>query len=361
MSLIETRIQNLLSNANLDKYEYRASRYGALNVFQKQTNDSDGIISAEMIEKARESIGKTIQSVVIEEDKDLVIGNQRNLVIEDSENTSHFVTISFATYAWGFTIVPSLFMNNEVDIQTDFDKKMKKYLYKFASELDQAALAKLAAEKTQVISNPLLYDKTGNVINAKWTERENLLGDLNIIMEANDYYGALDVVGDPGLESIVKKLQQQGTYNDVNKGNEYGDKTFFYTNGLGSNGDKYANGYAINEGSLGMLTRFERECVLGTVARTGHEWDIITLPFIGVPCGSYYYESVGDYSGIAGEASADMDRVKKQHYGFAVDVAFVTNYNSDKTKKAQPILAFNVSKENAAYGKPVQIVSPIPE
>lgn len=356
MSLVETRIQNILAGANLDKYEYRASRYGALNAFQKQTNDALGILSPEMREKARASIGSNLQAVVIEEDQSISIGNQRTLTISDSENTSHFVTITFATYAWGFTVVPSLFMNNEVDIQTDFNKKMIKYLYKFAATLDGVALAKLAAEKTQVIKDSLLYDKTGNAINAMWTERENLLGDLNVIMEANDYYGNLDIVGDPGLESIVNKLRQLGQYNDINKTNEFADKSFFFTNGMTKDENTYAQGYAINEGSLGMLTRFERECVLGTQARTGHEWDIVTLPFLNIPCGTYYYESVGDYHTIAGAASADMDRVKKEHYGFAVDIAFVTNYNSDKTTKAQPILAFNISNQNAVYGKPVQIV-----
>lgn len=359
MSLVETRIQNLLADSGMDKYEYRASRYGALNAFLKQSDDPNGILSAEMKEKARSGIGSNLQTVVIDEDSSISIGNARTLTIPDSENTSHFITISFATYAWGFTVVPSLYMNNEVDIQKDFNKKMIKYLYKFASTLDQAALTKLAAEKTQVIANPLLYDKTGNAINADWTERENLLGDLNVIMEANDYYGKLDVVGDPGLSSILNKLRQHGPNNDINKNNEFDGKTFHFTNNMTAVNGKYAQGYAINEGSLGMLTQFERECILSTKARTGHEWDIVTLPFVGIPCGSYYYESVGDFHTIAGAASADMDRVKKEHYGFAVNVAFVTNYNSDKTTKAQPILAFNVSSVDAVYGKPVQIVNPV--
>ena len=82
-----------------------------------------------------------------------------------------------------------MYMNNEIGIQRDFETKLMKYIYKLAQTLDEAALTKLAAAKTAVIKNPLLYDKTGNVINAKWTERENLLGDLNVIMGANDFYG----------------------------------------------------------------------------------------------------------------------------------------------------------------------------
>jgi hypothetical protein len=75
-----------------------------------------------------------------------------------------------------------------------------------------------------------------------------------------------------------------------------------------------------------------------------------------MPVGTYFYDSVGDYSGIAGVATADMVRTRKEHYGFAVDVAFITAYNSDPDANPSPILAFNVSSENAKYGKPVVVV-----
>jgi hypothetical protein len=129
------------------------------------------------------------------------------------------------------------------------------------------------------------------------------------------------------------------------------------TNNLAATPGKYAQGYAINQGSLGMLTRFEREAILGTISRDGHEWGIATLPVLNMPCGTYFYDSVGDYSAIAGAASADMTRVRKEHYGFSVDVAFVTAYNSNQTANASPILAFNISSENASYGKPVYVVN----
>ena len=176
-------------------------------------------------------------------------------------------------------------------------------------------------------------------------------------MGANDFYGQLHIVGDPGVESIMRKLQQHGLYNDVNKQNEFGTKIVHLTNNLASAEGKYAQGYAVNAGALGMLTRFERDCILGTTSGDGHEWGIATLPLLNMPCGTYFYDSVGDFSGIAGDATADMTRTRKEHYGFAVDVAFITAYNSDPENNASPILAFNVSSENAKYGKPVYVVN----
>ena len=353
MSLVLTRIQNIRANSNLDKYEYRPSRYGALDAFIQQSSDPTGILTPELVDKARTSIGNVLETPVIDYDGGITISDTRTLTIDDSENTSKMVEIKFATYAFGFTIAPAMYMNNEIGIQKDFETKLMKYIYKLAQKLDQD---ELAATKTQVIKNPLLYDKTGNVINAKWTERENVFGDLEPIMAANDFFGQLHIVGDAGVESIMRKLSQHGLYNDVNKQNEFGNKIVHLTNNMALPAKKYAQGYAINSGSLGFMTRFERDCLLGTVSGDGHEWGIATLPLLNIPCGTYFYDSVGDYNTIAGAATADMTRTRKEHYGFAVDIAFLTAYNSSAETLASPIIGFNISSENAAYAVQVQNV-----
>jgi len=357
MSLILTRIQNIRANSNLDKFEYRPSKYGALNAFMVQSEDPTGILTEELKQKARTSIGSTLETPVIDYDADITIGNERTVTIDDSENTSKMVQITFTTYSWGFTIAPAMYMNNEIGIQKDFETKFIKYLYAFAKKLDEAALAQLAASKTQILKNKLLYDFSSNAVDAKWTERENVFGDLEVMMGANDFYGQLHIVGDPGVESIMHKLQQHGLYNDVNKQNEFGTKIVHLTNNIAAAGGKYAQGYAVNAGSLGLLTRFERDCLLGTVSGDGHEWGIATLPILNMPVGTYFYDSVGNYNAIAGAATADMTRTRKEHYGFAVDVAFLTAYNSSPSTLASPILAFNVSSEDAVYAKPVVVVN----
>lgn len=359
MSLVLTRIQNIRANSNLDKFEYRPSRYGALNAFMVQSEDPTGILTEELKQKARTSIGNKLETPVINYDAGITIGSTRSLTITDSENTSEMVQITFVTYAWGFTIAPAMYMNNEISIQKDFETKMMKYVYAFAKKLDEDALTILAANKTKVLKNPLLYNwsSSANVINAKWTERENVFGDLEVMMGANDFYGQLHIVGDPGVESIMRKLQQHGLYNDVNKQNEFGTKVVHLTNNIASDEGKYAQGYAVNAGSLGMLTRFERDCLLGTVSGDGHEWGIATLPLLNMPVGTYFYDSVGDCSTIAGDATADMTRTRKEHYGFAVDVAFLTAHNSAPNTLASPILAFDISSEDAVYAKPVVVVN----
>ena len=124
MSLVLTRTQNMRANSNFDKNELRGSRYGALNAFMTQSEDPNGILTQELKDKARISIGSTLETPVIDYDGSISIGNTRTVTISDSENTSHMVSITFATYAWGFTIVPAMFMNNEISMQRDFETKM---------------------------------------------------------------------------------------------------------------------------------------------------------------------------------------------------------------------------------------------
>ena len=321
MSLVLTRTQNMRANSKIDKYENRLRMHGAFDAFKAQTESPLTFITPEMKEKAMRSIGApAFETPVIDYDGGVTIGNTRTVTIPDSENTSRMVQITFATYAWGFTIAPALYMNNEI-------------------------------EKTQVYADILGYAQTAGVLNFPWTARLNFIGDLATIMAANDFNTPIDIVGTPGIASIVQKLQQHGAQNDVNKLNEYSDKTFFYTNNINAANGKFAAGFAIAEGSIGLLTRIERDCLLGTKCGDGHEWDIVNLPVLNIPVGTYFYDSVGDYSGIAGAASADMTRTRKEHYGFAVDVAFLTTYNSDPTTLAQPIIAFDVADADSDAAK----------
>ena len=126
MSLIETRMLNLRSGSNLYKNEYRPSRYGAWDLFKVQDKQQGSIVTQELRDKAKLSNGRTLEFPVIDFDGSISIGSARTVTIADSENESHIVQITFVPYAFGFTQVPAMFMNNEIGLQEDFDIKMKK-------------------------------------------------------------------------------------------------------------------------------------------------------------------------------------------------------------------------------------------
>lgn len=344
MSIVATRIQNIRAKSALDKNELRPSRYGALDFFMNDTDAPEGIISQELKEKAWSSIGSTLEVPVIKFDSGISIGNSRSLTIADSENTSALFTVTFTTMAWGFTMTPALYHNNEIGYQKDFDAKFIKYLYEFADTLDSACITKLAADKTQVIKDPLLYTVTGNSVQVPYTDRDNIIGDLNVMLGSNDHFGQIHLIGNGGVESLIRKLAEKGIYNSENKTLEYSDKILHFSSRVSNATGMYGTGFAVQQGTTGMLWRVEREALRRAVSRTGHEWDMVTLPMLNMPVGTYYYESVGDQSALAGAASADMNRAVKEHYGFAVDVAIITNYNSDPATIANPIIKFEILK-----------------
>jgi hypothetical protein len=350
-------MQNLRSSSRLDKNEYRPSRYGALDVFMQQTADPAGILTPELKQKAEQSIGRVLETPVIDYDGAINIGNTRTVEIADSENNSKMLQITFATYAWGFTIVPAMYMNNEISMQRDFETKFNKYLYAFAKKLDGVCVTALNTNKTKVFKDALGYDHDGDIITSPWADRESVIGDINPILAANDFYGPIHIIGNGGVESVIRKMAEKGLYNETNKQLEYNDKILHFTNEV-TNGDaQYGTGYAVTDGMLGLLFRFERECLLGTKSRTGHEWGLENLPMLNIPVGTYYYESVGDYNAIAGDATADMTRNLKQHYGFAVDIAVITAYNSDPETLASPIVKFQIGSGSARDTKNVVIVN----
>jgi hypothetical protein len=345
MSLLLTRMNDLrVKKANLDKYEYRASRYGAFSLFQKQTEEAGSIITKEMADQFWGSIGRDFNTKVIDYDKNVSIrvGQPRRLEIPDSENTSRFVTITPVALDFGFTMVPSMYLNNEVGYQEDFEKKMTKYINAMAVELDNMCITKLTTERTKVLGNTLRYNFNDGVLSATNAQKDHIIGSLESLMNSNDFYDTLDVLGDIGLQDMINQLRQHGANNDQNKQLEYAGKNLYFSNRVMTGSENLLKGFAVNSGSVGLMWRVDRESLARRTTDLSYKWDITTLPMLNIPIGTMEYQSVGNYSGIAGDATADMTASFKQHYGFAVDVAIVASYNSLGEAGATPILEFEV-------------------
>ena len=357
MSLVATRLQNWrIENPELDRNMTRPSEYGALDFFIEQTNAANSIISPNLRDRAFASIGNTVQVPVINYDADVTVSNVRSCVIADDENTSALYTVVWATYAVGFTMVPRLYDNNEISYDHDFLRKMEKVCRALANTLDAGAVAALEANKTQVFKTLLNYQQVGNVVEVPTQMSTEILGDINPIMRANDYPEKIHVVGNAGIDSLIRKLAQHGVYNDANKQMEYDNKILHYTNNVADEAGKMGTFFAIADGNVGILTRVDREALNRTKANF-HEWDVVRLPFIDLPVGSHYYTSVGDQSSIAGAASADMTCNVKEYFGFSVDVAYVVAYNSAPASVANPIIKAEIASrvENQPLGMPVYV------
>ena len=356
-------LQNVrVKNPMLDKNEHRLSEYGAFNFFVQQSR-MNPLLTSEMKEKAKASMGKTIQMPVIDYDGGITISNVRNCTIADAENTSKFVGVTFATYAVGFTMVKAMYSNNEVDYQNDLAKKYLKCARVLGAALDSAALAALGANKSKVFKDTLIYTKDADTIVVPFTSREDILSDIEPMMNANDFYGAVHIIGNAGVRSLLNKLAEKGAYNVVDKTMEWAGKYFHFTNRLTNDVGAYATFYAVEDGNVDILFRYDREAALGTQTKVGHDWDVVTMPYIDIPVGLHHYESVGDQSAIGGAATTDLTCAVKEHFGFSVDVAFVVAYNSAPETRPNPIILTEIAGGDT-YAAPVQVVNstknPIP-
>ena len=230
MSLVATRLQNWrVQSPNFDKNMTRPQEYGALDFFAQQSAAPNSIISPELAEKAFASMGNTVQVPVINYDGDVTVSNARTCVVADAENTSALYTVVWSTFAAGFTMVPAAYMNNEISYDHDFARKLEKISRAMADKLDQGAVAALEAGKTQVFNDSLNYTITGNVVEVPNQMQTEILGDMSPMMRANAYPGLIHIIGNAGIDSLVRKLAQHDVYNDVNKRLEYDNKVLHYT------------------------------------------------------------------------------------------------------------------------------------
>lgn len=355
MSIVATKLQNWrIASPDFDKNAERAGEHGALDLFVEQTKQRGGIISEDLKNRAFASMGNTVQVPVLNYNTAIQIANQRSCVISDAENTSALYTVVWSTYFAGFTMVPSLYMNNEIGYNEDFAHKMKAVIRAFGDSLDTAAVAALEAAKTQVYADSLQYTVTGNSIQVPMQMATEILGDLNPMMRANKFNETIHIVGNAGVDSLVRKLAQHDIYNAVNKRNEYAGKIFHFTPNITNESNVNGTLYAVADGNVGLLTRVDREA-LRRARSHSHEWDVVFMPELGIQMGTHYYTAVGDQSEIAGAASADITCGVKEYFGFSVDAAFIVAYNEDPTTYANPIM----KAEIASPGTDTPIANPV--
>lgn len=359
MSLIATRLQNWRVNSpEFDRNMARPREYGALDFFIQQTDAPNSIISQNLRDRAFASIGNTVQIPVINDDEDVQVSNVRSCVIPDSANTSALYTVVWKTLSVGFSIVPSAYMNNEIDVQKDFERKMEKVIRALATELDKGAIASLEANKTQVFADLLQYAQVGNVVQVPIQMATEILGDMNPMMRANNYPRMIHIIGNAGVDSLIRKLAQHDVYNDVNKRMEYDNKVVHYTNNIVNEAGKNGTFFAVEDGNVGILTRVDRESLRRAKAYNT-EWDVVRLPYIDLPVGAVVKTEVGDQSSTDGAATADLTCAVKEYYGFSLDVAYLVAYNNDLSTIANPIIKAEIEAPatNQPYATPVYVAN----
>lgn len=361
-NLQATKMQNWRVRSNgLYKNEFSQMLYGAMDFFVYSNSRPGAIVSPELLNRALGSTGNTIQVPVLKTNTSAEVGSSRVCAGVNNDLDSALVGLSWTTISDGFVNVPNRFMNNDIAEQQYFDAAMRAVCLRMATKIDQLALAALGTDKTALMNSTLNYTFSSSTLKAKWNDRFDLIGDLNSMMIANGFYDRLNIVGNMGMLNIFNKLAEHDTYNAVNKRYEYADKNLWLTHQLANPSTSpatYATFYCVPEGQVAILLRVARPEYRGSSSGE-HVWGTTELPLMnGITVGTHYFETQGDMTSYTSESDMTCDYA--EHYNFAVDVAFLTAYNSQAASKPSPIVYGTVETGDNGVTN-VKVVAPIPE
>lgn len=345
MSLVGSLVGDFRADVpEFDKNEFRIMHAGALSTFQKQTASSASWVTEDLINKAMLTTPVNAVKIPAINYKDVTIRSTRPLTISADENTSALVSVSWTTFAYGFLMYPAQHFNNDISYQRDFNAKMKAMLVKMTKAIEDAAVAVLEANKTQVIGEVVgghtFSLNTVHEFSSNYKD-SSILGDLRPMMNSNNYYSvALDVVGNQGLQALVNRQQGFGAQNHENQQWQWLGNNFVFSNGVVNSGSKKATGYAVNDGTLAILTRVEPDSMMRSRTRNGYEWGTEKLPGLELEFGTYSYETAVDLSSLDSHTT-HLTRTPVQAFDFAIDIAFLTAYNSVPASIPSPIIKFD--------------------
>ena len=365
MSIVATMLQNLRDkDMEMSKNSLRIGEYGALELFLEQSKIAGGIITPELQRKSFGSMGRTLQIPVWDPNGSIAVTTTRSCTVSDAENTSKLITITYANVTSGFTMVPDLYTNNEFSYEDDWLMKYRTMEDKLGNALDVLAVACLGTNQSQVFAQDLGYTITGNSVQVPYTKRVNIFGDVKGMMRANRFRAdGLHIVGNAGCEAVIRNLATLGANNAQDFSREFAGNRLHYTNNVANaaaaGGTSFSGAfYAVAPGMVGMLTRVSRTELAMRGPILSHEWYHDVLPGLGLEFGIHTYKTVGDQSAIAGAASADLTCAPKEHFGFSLDVCFITAYNSSISTIANPIIKADIIESaNPTIAFPVKTLS----
>jgi hypothetical protein len=351
MSLVATLMQPLINKyepGTLDKNELRFSRYGAWNLQQEMSNMPGGILTPKNKELAVKSFGNVVK-IPVTDYKSVTIGNTRSCTISDSENTSHLISLNFATYSFGFTMYPSQYYNNYVEYAADWQRKMDFCLLSFAATLDTASRNSIELGINSYWPANILsyYPQIGNALQVSQTQKDDFFNQFQAIMMEMDYYDQIHILGSTSLLAMVNRLKNQSSQNAVNQSFQLDPWKWNTSNRVTNAANIESTVYGIPAGQLATINRNDPDAIAGYKVGGGDrpavEWREVYLPVVGLKVGSYYRNDCADASALQ-SGTTGLTRTLKESFEFSTDVCFMNAYNSDSATRFSPVVKAQISR-----------------
>jgi hypothetical protein len=343
-----------ISNPNFYDNESRIEQAGAYELFQRQTASSNAVINDALRQAFAASNGRATKVAALNA-KNVVVRETRPLIIPDDENTSAFYTVTPVTYAAGFSMYAAQHANNDVKEQEDFNWKYRNVIEALVASVEEDAVAALEDSKTQVataigqnvaFASDVITETLPNGSNQKDSQ---LLHFLEPIMNQNKHYSGarrMSIVGNYGLQGLLNQQASYSGFNSEDKTIQWAGKEFMFSNQIDNASGHFATGYAVAPDAIGMVSRVEIDAILGTNLGTSHKWDTVMLPGLNIPVAVYEYDNAVDINALHA-GTGHLTRTGRKAIDFAVDIAFVTHYVSDRSTIPSKIYKFDTEIADA--------------
>lgn len=345
MSLVAGLTQEFRAThqGQLDRNELRLSNYGALDLVRAQNVGPNAILSASDRELIRKSFGNTVRIPVLDAE-DVTIRNVRSCTIPSSENTLNWVTLTFVTYAFGFTMMPAQHFNNVIGYQEDYNRKLLKYLVKFADVLDQASVNTINTARNIYFPAAIssFYPVVGNALQVADAKKEDFYNDVDTILATMDFAGRPNVLASTSAMSLINKLRNQGGTDQGDKSYQFAGKDFYFSNRVAVNAGMRSTAFIMPDGVIGMENRNDPDAIAGSKAANGKEWGTEFMPIVNMEMGTFYMSDCADLSAVHA-GTTGLTRSLLEGFEFSTDVCFVTSYNSAPATRYSPIIKAEIS------------------
>jgi hypothetical protein len=350
MSRVATLLERIqpMYAGRFDKNELRRSQLGVLETFVVDTANANGILTEDIKRNIMSSFGRKGGVVIPALNADTVtIGNTRSCVVSFDENTSAEFVLTFQTYAWSFTMIPSSYAQNAVKYREDFSRKMNKYLVQLYKDIEAQCVTTLEADKNQLYPADVtaIYPELADALRVSSTDAPDAYNNIETISNLQDFEGGFNVMASTGHKPLISRLTNQGQSNGINEAFQFGPFSYGYSNRITNGAGVRSTAYVVPEGNLAIMNRNDIDSIMGSKSSNGKEWKEVELP-MAVPMsgsprmkvGSLYYSDCANAitelgSALGGQSEASL----KEAYLFSTDVVTLTAYNSNRTTIAGPV------------------------
>lgn len=331
---------------NLDRNEFRGKKYQALNYFIANQTDSDSLISDDTLSKFQQNLvfeqagGGRLRIPVRSNNAGVTVNTGVGITCtpntEQTNATAMVTTAAPVVYSFGIQEVPqsTLASNEFSDGTAQLREELFKAFRNVNDTMNTAALAEITLARNQLFDAPAIkkYAQLLGIYQVPLADRKTFFGSTESIFNQMDFDGDTDIISGYNLRPDIDFYEAQGEGNSENLSYQ----PFNFGNRWFEGGDSLlpsATGevlWAIKKGNAGILSRVATNYLTGT-SDENVERSTFTDPTTGLV---YAWKTT---KGCMVNGLWDEDTL---YHEFAIEVGFITNYNSAPVTTYNPFLEF---------------------